>query len=109
MTQAAAADRLGRKRATLASWETGQSQPDANTLFELFDIYGTSVSEAFGFSDGGKSSDIELDGDSADLLRKYSTLTTIDKGKVHGYMDSLLTTVQYKNKMNAESSEEFGA
>ena len=46
-TQKEAADAIGRKRQTLASWETGQSQPDADTLFLLFDFYGISVDEAF--------------------------------------------------------------
>lgn len=51
LTQQQAADAIGRKRQTLASWETGQSQPDANTLFLLFDAYGASVNEAFGYND----------------------------------------------------------
>ena len=46
-TQKEAADAIGRKRQTLASWETGQSQPDADTLFQLFDFYGVSVDAAF--------------------------------------------------------------
>ena len=47
-TQKEAASAIGRKQQTLASWETGQSQPDANTLFQLFDFYGVSVDVAFG-------------------------------------------------------------
>ena len=46
-TQKEAASAIGRKQQTLASWETGQSQPDANTLFQLFDFYGISVDDAF--------------------------------------------------------------
>lgn len=46
-TQKEAASAIGRKQQTLASWETGQSQPDANTLFQLFDFYGVSVDAAF--------------------------------------------------------------
>lgn len=49
LTQKEAAEKLGRKQQTLASWETGQSQPDANTLFVLCTIYGVTVDEAFGF------------------------------------------------------------
>ncbi len=51
LTQKQAAEALGRAQQTLASWETGKSQPDANTLFVLFDIYGLSVDEAFGFNE----------------------------------------------------------
>lgn len=49
LTQREAAEKLGRKQQTLASWEIGQAQPDANTLFTLCAIYGTSVDKAFGF------------------------------------------------------------
>lgn len=53
LTQKEAAQKIGRKQQTLASWETGQSQPDANTLFVLCSLYGTTVDEAFGFGAGG--------------------------------------------------------
>lgn len=49
LTQMQAAAKINRKQQTLASWETGQSQPDANTLFVLCAMYGVSVDEAFGF------------------------------------------------------------
>lgn len=50
LTQAQVAERLGRPQATIAGWEVGRSQPDANTLFELFRVLGRSVDEAFGFT-----------------------------------------------------------
>lgn len=50
MTQREAAAKINRKQQTLASWETGQSQPDANTLFVLCSIYDTTVDKAFGFA-----------------------------------------------------------
>lgn len=56
MTQREAATKINRKQQTLASWETGQSQPDANTLFVLCSVYGTTVDRAFGFTDDKKKS-----------------------------------------------------
>lgn len=50
LTQTQVADQLGRPQATVAGWEVGRSQPDANTLFELFRVLGRSVDEAFGFT-----------------------------------------------------------
>ena len=50
LTQKQAAEAVGKKQQTLASWETAQSQPDANTLFLLFDVYGRSLDEAFGYA-----------------------------------------------------------
>lgn len=50
MTQQEVANKIGRKQPIIGHWETGYSQPDANTLFTLCDIYGTTVDEVFGFS-----------------------------------------------------------
>lgn len=70
MTQKEAAERLGKKQQTIASWETGQSQPDANTLFIVCEIYGTTVDDAFGFN---KKTDT-LSPDDFILLKKYHSL-----------------------------------
>ncbi len=50
LTQMQAASAINRNAKTLASWETGQSQPDANTLFHLCDVYGVNIDEAFGYA-----------------------------------------------------------
>lgn len=56
LTQKQVAEALARPQQTIASWESGKSQPDANTLFVLFQILGRSVDEAFGFSPKVKNS-----------------------------------------------------
>ena len=48
LTQKQVATEIGRKQQVVGHWETGYAQPDANTLFELCDLYGISVDEAFG-------------------------------------------------------------
>lgn len=48
MTQKQVAEILGRRQQIVGHWETGYAQPDANTLFELCDIYGISIDDAFG-------------------------------------------------------------
>ncbi|WP_050697556.1 helix-turn-helix transcriptional regulator [Anaeromassilibacillus senegalensis] len=50
LTQKEMAEQLGKKQQTIASWETGQSQPDANTLFTMCALCGTTVDVAFGFA-----------------------------------------------------------
>lgn len=50
MTQQEVAEKIGRKQPIVGHWETGYSQPDANTLFMLCDIYGTTVDDVFGFT-----------------------------------------------------------
>lgn len=50
MTQKEVAEKIGRKQQIVGHWETGYAQPDANTLFLLCEIYGTTVDKAFGFA-----------------------------------------------------------
>ncbi len=70
LTQKEAAERLGKKQQTIASWESGQSQPDANTLFIICSLYGTSVDEAFGFKKDGTT----IGKKDIDLIEKYHSL-----------------------------------
>ncbi|MDL2214216.1 helix-turn-helix domain-containing protein [Clostridia bacterium OttesenSCG-928-O13] len=49
-TQKEVAELLGRTQQVVGHWETGYSQPDANTLFLLCTIYGADLNEAFGFN-----------------------------------------------------------
>lgn len=70
MTQQEVAEKIGRKQPIIGHWETGYSQPDANTLFILCDIYNTTVDEVFGFSkDKTSFSKQELD-----HIKKYRSL-----------------------------------
>ena len=77
LTQKEAAERLGKKQQTIASWESGQSQPDANTLFIICSLYGTSVDEAFGFKKDGTT----IGKKDIDLIEKYHSLD--DSGRHH--------------------------
>ena len=43
LTQLQVGDALKRPQTTIAAWEAGRSQPDANTLFDLFRVLGRSV------------------------------------------------------------------
>lgn len=49
MKRQGVADAMGVSVKTIGHWETGYAQPDANTLFQLCDLYGTTVDAAFGF------------------------------------------------------------
>lgn len=50
LTQKQVASSIGRTQQIIGHWETGYSQPDADTLFTLCDLYGASVDEAFGYT-----------------------------------------------------------
>ena len=76
MTQQEVAEKIGRKQPIVGHWETGYSQPDANTLFMLCDIYGTTVDDIFGFSPKENFSKSEYD-----HIKKYRALD--ESGREH--------------------------
>lgn len=47
LTQRQLAERVGKSQQIIGHWETGYSQPDMSTLFDLFDMYGISLDETF--------------------------------------------------------------
>lgn len=69
MTQKEVAEKIGRTQQIVGHWETGYAQPDANTLFNLCDIYGVTVDDAFGFQ---KYNDISRD--EYNYIKKYRAL-----------------------------------
>lgn len=69
-TQKEVAELLGRKQQIVGHWETGYAQPDANTLFTLCEIYGTTVDAAFGF----KKKDISISKDDLAFIEMYHNL-----------------------------------
>ena len=76
MTQQEVAEKIGRKQPIVGHWETGYSQPDANTLFMLCDIYGTTVDDIFGFSPKENFSKSEYD-----HIKKYRAVD--ESGREH--------------------------
>lgn len=78
LTQTQVAEKLGRPQATIAGWEVGRSQPDANTLFELFRVLGRSVDEAFGFT----VESFNVTAHERTHIEKYRTLDSYGKGAV---------------------------
>lgn len=69
MTQKEAAAKIGRTQQIIGHWETGYSQPDADTLFTLCEIYGSTVDEAFGFY-----TQLKLSPKEKSIIEKYRQL-----------------------------------
>lgn len=78
MTQKEVAEKIGRNQQIIGHWETGYAQPDANTLFVLCSIYGTTVDEAFGFKKSGDP----ITKEDLKLLNKYNALDDIGRKHV---------------------------
>lgn len=85
MTQKEVAKIIGRTQQVIGHWETGYSQPDANTLFLLCDIYGTTIDKAFGLRK--ESKEIELTPELKDHIKKYRSLDAHGKSLVDTILD----------------------
>jgi len=70
-TQKEIAESIGRTQQIIGHWETGYAQPDANTLFTLCEMYGTTVDAAFGFKKAENNSISKRD---LDIIRMYNEL-----------------------------------
>lgn len=82
-TQKEVAEHFGRNQQIVGHWETGYSQPDAGTLFELCDFYGADISKAFGFnSTQANCSPLLLTPSEEDLLAQYRRLTPSQQSAV---------------------------
>lgn len=79
LTQAQVAKHLNRPQQTVANWEVGRSQPDANTLFELFRVLNADMNEAFGFSAPKKEAPSDLSEEALQVARDFHKLD--ERGK----------------------------
>jgi len=96
MTQKEVAEKIGRKQQIIGHWETGYAQPDANTLFTLCDLYGTTVDEAFGFI--RKHSNISIT--EYNIIKKYRDLDSHGKDMVDTVLNKEYTRWEAEQKFS---------
>ena len=70
-TQIQVADQIGRSQQVIGHWETGYSQPDANTLFTLCDLYHADIDEAFGLNKNAKDRLVIFDPHEQKVITAY--------------------------------------
>lgn len=109
LTQMQVAEAIGRPQTTIASWESGKSQPDANTLFELFRVLGRSVDEAFGFKPRNLDSleqEAAIKAAESALKRRlglsYDALNLDGKNKVVSLAEDLSEMPKYRKMTDEE-------
>lgn len=99
MTQKEVATLIGRSQQIVGHWETGYSQPDADTLFALCDLYGASVDEAFGYTKKSpapaKSEAREKDIFADELMKNYKALNQEGKRRLVDYSKDLVSGGRY--------------
>lgn len=75
LTQQKLAELVDKKQQTIASWEIGQSQPDADTLFLICDICNTDINEVFGI----KSKNRTVSDEALHVARAFDNATDHEK------------------------------
>lgn len=95
-TQKQVAEAIGRTQQIIGHWETGYSQPDANTLFGLCELYGVSVDDAFGFSN--KKANVLLTKSDREFIALLHMLSSGGQAKVKEYIDDLVKSGKYERE-----------
>ncbi len=91
MTQSQVARAIGRTQQIIGHWETGYSQPDADTLFTLCSLYGASIDEAFGFLDNKKPPSAEAEGSKyQDIIEMLDRLPFEQVCEIKGYIKRIV-------------------
>lgn len=100
-TQKEVAELLGRKQQIVGHWETGYSQPDANTLFTICELYGTTVDNAFGIS----AKERIISEKEFDLVSNFRSLDSQGQSTVRYIMDNELKRCQKEQELYERVSE----
>lgn len=88
-TQNQIAEILGIKNSAVSKWECGRTVPDSEMLTFLADLYGVSIDYLL-----GRTSQQNLFDDArvpkTEVQTLYDKLTPVDKGRILGYMQSII-------------------
>ena len=87
------------------NWESGRTQPDADTFLYLCDLYNVSdIMKTFGFK-GSYCSSNELNDDEESIIKKYRLLDQRGKQAVNDTLDRELSYIIDDKKQTSEMSE----
>lgn len=103
-TQKEVAALIGRTQQIIGHWETGYSQPDANTLFDLCKIYGTTVDEAFGFSKNKSTQKKKRSIDSEEVTAAYENADFDTKNNIRFMLKLPLLKEESERNTNLKTS-----
>ena len=100
MTQKEVAAKMQRPQQTIASWEVGRSQPDADTLYSLLLLYKMSPNEFFEYD----ISSITVSSEEHELIKLYRDLDSASKSFI---LSVLKYEVSRKNCGNTTNAIKF--
>jgi len=90
-TQKEIAEILGRTQQVVGHWETGYSQPDAETFLLLCDIYKVdNILEEFNGRDNSIKNNLIIPEEDIPIIKKFLKLNDRNKIKIEGGIDTYL-------------------
>lgn len=92
-TQKQLAEKLNIKNSAISNWEKELNSPDIETLFEMCDLFGISISEMYGV--GSNTNDL-LSPDEKNLLDDYRSLNDQGQELVRQQMELIVISDKYK-------------
>ena len=111
LTQKDVAAKIQRPQQTIASWEVGRSQPDADTLYSLLLLYKMSPNEFFEYD----ISSISVSSEEHELIRLYRDLDYAGKNFIlsilryevsRGNFGNSANTIRFPEKTQFKVSEQ---
>lgn len=97
LTQKEVAAKIQRPQQTIASWEVGRSQPDADTLYSLLLLYKMSPNEFFEYD----ISSITVSSEEHELIKLYRGLDSASKSFILSVLKYEVSRKNYGSTTNA--------
>lgn len=94
LTTAEVGSKVGKSDKTVSGWEHGRGQPDADTLFQLCELYGIKNIAEF-FTDDVASVMSSLSDREEKLLSAFQQLNEEGQDKIIDYIDDLVQSGKY--------------
>lgn len=97
------ADHLGISPSVVSSWKTRKTNPPSEYLLRICEITGVSPYFLLGGKENNQNN-LELTEEEINLVNSYKRLSEKNKGKVEGYIDSIMGS-QSDNKSKTKKRE----
>lgn len=105
LTTVEVGEKVGKSAKTVSGWEHGRGQPDADTLFQLCELYGIRSIAEF-YTDDATIDSSALSNEEMNLLQAFRQLNEEGQSKMVDYADDLVQSGKYKKARPSGMAQE---
>jgi len=92
LNQVGLALKLSTSQSTISAYEIGERAPDLKTLITIADFFNVSIDYLVGISESKRQiKQSDLSADEQEYLCKYRQASQLDREKIKGYIDGILS------------------